>query len=86
MNEAKKAKLLEKEMHEFMTNPAGFFSGFLSRRKAANAALKKALGESPQVLSELAEIAAFYNKLFNAAVSAFKRDPAEFLKQLENER
>ncbi len=78
-------KLMDKEYHEFTTNPVGFIMGFLSRRKAANEALKAAAGKSAKGLTELAEIATFYNSVFNAAVVAFKGKPDEFIKLLEGE-
>jgi len=79
-------KLMDKEYHEFTTNPVGFIMGFLSRRKAANEALKAA-GESKSHsgLTELAETAAFYNRMLNAAKDAFKGKPEEFIKLLEGE-
>ena len=78
-------KLMDKEYHEFTTNPVGFIRGFLSRRKAANEALKAAAGKSAKGLTELAETAAFYNRMLNAAKDAFKGKPEEFIKLLEGE-
>jgi len=82
-------KLMDKEYHEFTTNSVGFIEGFLSRRKDANEALKveekkphKGLAEI-RALTDIAEIAAFYNRMFNAAIAAFKGNPAEFIKELE---
>jgi hypothetical protein len=76
-------KLMDKEYHEFTTNSVGFIEGFLSRRKDANEALKVAAGKSHKGLTEIAEVAAFYNRMFNAAIAAFKGNPAEFIKELE---
>lgn len=78
-------KLMDKEYHEFTANPGGFITGFISRRKAANEALRAAAGKSHSGLNDLAEAAAFYNRMNNAAVAAFKRQPDEFIKLLEGE-
>ena len=78
-------KLMDKEYHEFTTNPRGFITGFISRRKAANQALSDAAGKSHNGLNDLAETAAFYNRMLNAATEAFKGQPEEFIKLLEGE-
>lgn len=78
-------KLMDKEYHEFTTNPRGFITGFISRRKAANQALSDAAGKSHNGLNGIAETAAFYNRMLNAAKDAFKGKPEEFIKLLEGE-
>lgn len=78
-------KVKKTEHDEFVLNPSGFIKGFLSRRKAANEALRGAGGKTSAEQVELANIAAWYNRMFNAAILAFK-DPDEFgdyLKELE---
>lgn len=71
-------EIKEKELHEFLTNPVGFIKGFLSRRQAANEDLRSRDGASPSTMAEAAERAAAYNKLFNAAVEAFKGNTEGF--------
>ena len=76
-------RIKEMELHEFVSNPIGFIKGFLSRRKAANSALRLAKSQNESAITLCAERAVAYNKLFNAACEAFKGTPEEFMALLE---